>query len=634
MNRQIVEMLSIEFGRIPLFAPVILGLGIIYGVHFPFTEITRLIVFTAAMLLLSPMFKKTIMAAIIIFTTGVFIAQTGGILRTDLISCKKYIEETNKKVSFYANVGVIDESHPMMKDMQRAVFHNVEFKDSKDLEYIKTIKMTCSSKMLRGIEPKDTVKVFGVLTRFREPAIPNSFDQLQYSIINGIDASGIALHIRKSKTQVPSNFLENFSYMRFKLTRHISEKMGGDASGIAAALLTGDKSSIKPEVKNWFIKSGIAHILAISGLHMSIVAGILFMLYRRIFLYISCFCSGLNARGLAASATIPLTFLYLALSGFSPSAVRAFIMTTTCLLGIIFGKKAISLRNISIAAFSILLFDPFSLFYVSFQLSFSAVVVLISFFEVFQEKFFEIRINKSLKYLLISIITTIIATVATTPISVATFNRFSSQNILGNLMAIPVTSFLIAPLGIANIFLGWFTDILIEPLKIAINIMLKAAQSISSLPGSEIALKTPTPLILSIVIMGGIFLCLLRTRLRYMGLIPISISTFMYVFVQKNPYIIFVPGEDNVVCVIENDTLYSNSKQKGRNKINTIMRTVGVTGEIQKLDRNFKIPEIRHDANRGLFIWKNGDMKQLSIRRHPVCPVSFENLSQKSLHMK
>jgi hypothetical protein len=171
-----------------------------------------------------------------------------------------------------------------------------------------------------------------------------------------------------------------------------------------------------------------------------------------------------------------------------------------------------------------------------------------------------------------------------------------------------------------------FTDILIKPLEISINILIRAAQFVSSLPGSEIALKTPTPLILFMIMVGGILLCLLTTKIRYVGLIPISISMFMYFFWHQNPYIIFVPGENNVVCVIEKDILYSNSKQQGRNKINAIMKNLGLVGPIQSLDPNFKIPQIKHNTDRGMFIWKNGDVKQLSKRQHPVCPVSFENL--------
>ena len=129
--------------------------------------------------------------------------------------------------------------------------------------------------------------------------------------------------------------------------------MSSPAGGIASALMTGDKSSIPPEVREKFINSGTAHILAISGLHMSIVATIVFFIFLKVFQYLSCVFRGLSAKRSSAIATIPITFLYLALSGFSPSATRAFIMTTVFLCGSIFGRGSLSLRSVSAAAFAI-----------------------------------------------------------------------------------------------------------------------------------------------------------------------------------------------------------------------------------------------------------------------------------------
>ncbi len=475
----------------------------------------------------------------------------------------------------------------------------------------------------------DKVKVWGQLSKFKYPAIPGSFDQIQYNTIMGIDANGVVFRLKKMQTPSFRTCFDIFSYIRFTMTKIITSNIKGNASGIASALLTGDKTSIKPEIREKFIKSGTAHILAISGLHMSIVAGILFFCLKRLFLYIGCLVPKINARNLAAIITIPITFLYLALSGFSPSAIRAFIMTTLCLISIILGKKALSLRNVTIAASLILLFSPFSLFHVSFQLSFSAVVALISFYEWFysKDKFGVIYQNKILLYFLMSLITTIIATISTAPISIATFNRFSFQNILGNLIAIPITSFLIAPFGIMAIILGKLTNIFTQVLTISINLLINSISCIAELPGSNIALHTPTTCILSGTIIGGLILCLLKTKLKYIGCVPILISLFSYIFIQKKPEMIFVPGEDNIFCYVKDGKLFSNSKQKGRTKINAIVKNLGLEDSIHSLDKDFKIPQMPYNKNRGIFIWKDGKKKQLSIKKHPVCPVYYTDIN-------
>lgn len=620
---QIKNCLEQERARIPLFFPVLLGFGILYGVHFPFFCYFKLITFTISVFLLGYIFKQLF---IIFFAIGVLVAQTGGILHTNLMTHKQYLQKDIPKVGFYANVGFIEETHPTMKGMQRIIFKNVDFEEpNAGLGFIKTIKMTCSSKIIKDIKPLDSVKVFGRLSKFKNPVIPGAFDQLQYNTIMGIDAGGVAFSVKKAKKQIPSHFAEFFSLIRFELTKIISQKISGEANGIAAALLTGDKSAIKPQIRDNFIKSGIAHILAISGLHMSLVAGILFLCFSKILLYLSnCFRS-IRPDIVASAITIPCTFLYLALSGFSPSATRAFIMTTISLISVAIGKKAISLKNISLAALIILIFDPFSLFHISFQLSFAAVVAIISFYETIRNHLQQVKLSKFNKYFYISILTTTIATIATTPISIATFNRFSLQNILGNLMAIPVTSFLIAPLGIINIFIGKFTNFLIKPLEMSINLMINLSAYIADLPGSNIVLKSPTVSMLYLTIVGGILLCLLKTGLKHLGTIMIAISFFHYSFVQKRPEIIILPGENNIFCMIKNENIFSNSKQKARNKIKSIAQNFGLSDDkIYKIDENDFPPSLVKNADKqGLFIWKDGTVKTLTTRRHPVCPISF-----------
>lgn len=622
-KKSLTNYLEIDKIRIPLFFPVILGLGILYGVHFPFFCYSKLITFSMAILFLTIICKQPWTA---LFALGVFISQTGGLLHTDLIVHKKYLQKNAPKVGFYANVGFIEETHPTMKGMQRIILKNIVFdKKNSNLNFIKNVKITCSGKLLKGISPLDNVKVFGSLSTLKNPVIPGSFDQLQYNTIMGIDATGVAFSLRKSKTQIDKNFMENFSLIRFNLTKAISQKIDGNASGIAAALLTGDKSSIKPEIRDSFTKAGIAHILAISGLHMSLVTGILFFIARKILLYLGNFCMYINAGAIASAVTIPCTFLYLALSGFSPSAIRAFIMTTIFLISVANGKKALSLKNVSLAALFILIFDPFSLFHISFQLSFAAVLALVSFYETFGQKLQQIKPNKFIKYFYLSSATTIIATIATTPISVATFNRFSTQNILGNLIAIPITSFLIAPLGVVNIFIGKFTNLLIKPLETSINLMVNLATHIASLPGSNIALKTPSTLALSLTILGGILLCLLQTKFRHIGTIIIAATTFHYIFIQKSPSLIAVPGENNIFCIIKGGKIYSNSNQKARNKIKAIARNLGLENEkIYKIDlHKIKIPSIKHPQNLGIFVYDDGKASTLKERKHPICPVTF-----------
>lgn len=462
-NKRIYQMFdlksSFEIEKItfPLLFPVFLGIGILLGVFFP-SEI--LFIILSIMFVFSIKFGKFSIISFLLLL-GFYIAQTGGILKTDLLIDKKFLKSDVDKISFFADVDFIEETHPVMKGMQRIVLKNMSFDQNENLNFIKTAKMTCHSNMLKDIETNDRVRIFGRLLKYKTAAIPGSFDQKQYNSLVGLDATGAVFYIKKVKSLNEQNVKNNFSAARRFLTKSIMKEFQAPANGIAAALLTGDKSAIPTEIRDKFIKSETAHILAISGLHMSVVSAIVFVLFSKIFSYLGLFIKKLNFQTAAAIFTIPTTFVYLGLSGFSPSAVRAFIMTTICFISLIMGKKVLSLRSVSLAAFVILIFDPASLFLVSFQLSFCAVVALISFYENFQnliQKFYCSKnfITKFFCYIILSIITTIIASLATFPISVSTFNRLSLIGVLGNITAIPLISFIIAPLGIFTILFSKF----------------------------------------------------------------------------------------------------------------------------------------------------------------------------------
>ena len=352
------EFILTERQTLPLFLPTILGIGIIIGVFFPFCSWKSILVAIFISFLLSIVVwrrSKILCYTFLTFILGAYIAQTGGILNIDLLSQKRFITKEYDNITFTAVIDAMDETHPVMKNMRRITLKNIDIKNINFIKKtkIKTAKMTCSAKMSENISPGDIVNVRGKFTPFKLPAIPGAFDQAQYNALVGIDATGIAYSITKlGRTH---KFYDCFSKIRCGLTKRVLKKMQSPAGGIACALLTGDKSAISPEVREKFIASGTAHILAISGLHMSIVSSVIFLVLVKIFQYANCIGCNLPPRKLSAIITIIITFLYLALSGFSPSATRAFIMTTVCLFGVAVGRGVLSLRSVAFSAFVILL---------------------------------------------------------------------------------------------------------------------------------------------------------------------------------------------------------------------------------------------------------------------------------------
>jgi competence protein ComEC len=633
-STQFNELLRQERERLPLFYPVFLGFGIIFGVFIPFYTFKSLLCFLFTSLVPAFVFRKiyTLPFVIILFSTGVYVSQTGGIFETSLLSHKKFLEEEMDRVTFTADVEFIETSHPTMKNMQRIVFRNIEFQDA-DLKFIKRARMTIASSVVSRISVDDKVKIVCRLIPYKGAAIPMSFDQAQYNSLIKMDATGIVFSAENIKN-TPSIGVDFFSRARMMLTNAVTEKMGKKAGGIGSALLTGDKSAISPDIREKFVNSGTAHILAISGLHMSLVASIFFFTFLKISLYLGFIFKKFNARRFAAFLTIAVTYLYLALSGFSPSATRAFIMTTIGLFGIILGKGAISLRSISIAALCMLIFDPASLFLVSFQLSFCAVTALISFYERYKYVFPKIIFNsksvikKAAVYITASSLTTIVASIATFPISVATFNRYSLSGILGNLVAIPLTSFIIIPLGIISIIFGKLTALPVKASETAINFLADCVGYISTIKGSNVIIRSPQTLTLYILIIGGIILCLLKTRLRHIGSLFVATSSVLWIF-ERGPNFIIPPNIDEA-CIIRDGKLLATSIRKGRNQFISIQRNLGLSGKIEKIEK-CELPADCKIHERGLFLWINehGEITKACTtakKRHPFCPTTFQRI--------
>jgi competence protein ComEC len=338
-----------------------------------------------------------------------------------------------------------------------------------------------------------------------------------------------------------------------------------------------------------------------------------------------------DPRRYAAVITILITFFYLKISGASPSAVRAFIMTTVFLLSVLCNRKAISLRSVAFAAFLIMLFDSGAMFLVSFQLSFSAVVALISAYEALSYEIQRFRercdtpMQKACFYIASSALTTTIASVATFPMSVATFNRFSVVGLLGNIIAIPAVSFVVMPLTIVAFITCTFTDVFMIALRYVLTILTYVLGWISELPGAAITIKSPSLTSLYITMIGGIILTLLRTRCRYAGVGLSLVGVVMWIF-EDQPDVV-IPPNSGVVCFVRDGKFYTTSLQKSRLQVSSIQKSLGFSGKPNKGEYDGMLGT-EHDL--GLYVWtKAGKTKQLAIQRHPYCPAHYAPVDSK-----
>lgn len=277
------------------------------------------------------------------------------------------------------------------------------------------------------------------------------------------------------------------------------------SSSIFQALVLGEQGNIPEDVRESFITTGIAHLLAISGDHLGIVALLSFSLFLWVMKRSEFLLLSLSVKKWAAALTIPCLLLYTFIAGGGISVIRATIMVITFFLSIVFDRERHLLHTLALAAFLILLFSPPSLFDVSFQLSFLAVLSILYLVpRIYRDlRGEEIYIppeiswkQKMWKYVKLSFIVTVVAILGTAPFVALHFNRVSLIGFLANLFIVPWVGFLIVPTSlVASIFSFFFypfATLLITVDQFLATLLLKVVAFFASIPFASIYLPTPT----------------------------------------------------------------------------------------------------------------------------------------------
>ena len=337
---------------------------------------------------------------------------------------------------------------------------------------------------------------------------PGVFSYERHLAFEGTDAIGF-LSGDRSWVKIGEGFchplLLRIEDWRDHIRRFLGKETDPRSSGIFKALVLGEQGDIPEEVKEHFIVTGIAHLLAISGDHLGIVALLsysllLWLLKRSEFLLLS-----FSIKKWAAGLTIPLLLLYTLIAGGGISIIRATIMVVTFFLSILFDRERNLLHTLALAAFLILLFSPPSLFNVSFQLSFLAVLSILYLVPRLlpegRRDVLDLPTKASwkrnlLEYLKISLLVTGVATMGTAPFVALHFNRVSPIGLVTNLFAIPWVGFLLVPLSLIASILSFFfyplATLLIQLNDFLALLLLKVVAFFASFPFASFFTTTPT----------------------------------------------------------------------------------------------------------------------------------------------
>ena len=242
---------------------------------------------------------------------------------------------------------------------------------------------------------------------------------------------------------------------RRQLARHVYQASGRRAGGFAAALASGDRSYMSPEDQAALRGSGLAHLLAISGLHMGIVGGLIFLIIWRGLCLIEPIALRFPVKKVAAVGALLACTAYLFISGGSVSTQRAFIMAAIMFVAVLIDRTALSLRSLALAMIAILILAPWSVLSPGFQMSFAATGALIATYETWQRRRTDSARRARVSFWVKSLfVTSVVSSLATMPFAIFHFGRVSGLGVLANLAAMPVISLVSAPLAAAVLVLA------------------------------------------------------------------------------------------------------------------------------------------------------------------------------------
>ena len=379
---------------------------------------------------------------------------------------------------------------------------------------------------------------------------PGGFDFRRHAWFLGLGAVGYSRSPVMSP--VPQEPGLSVGLVRLTLAHRIRTAMPGDRGAFAAAILTGDRSGLTQPVVEALRATNLAHLLAISGLHMGLLSGFVFAVLRLGLLLLPVVGLRWPVKRLAAAGALVAAAGYLALSGGNVATERAFVMVAVALGAVMLDRRAFSLRSVALAAVLILTLQPEALLSPGFQMSFAATTALVAVFGVLQG-YERARLPRWLRPVGATVLSSLVAGLATAPVGLAHFNLAAQYGLLANLIAVPVMGIVVMPAAVLTALLA--------PLGVAepglwlmgagLDWILGVAQVMSDWPSARRPVVQPSGVVLPLIALGALWVMLWQGRLRLIGVLPVCIAVALWFGTQRPD--ILISGDGALVGVMTSD---------------------------------------------------------------------------------
>ncbi|MBQ0804515.1 ComEC/Rec2 family competence protein [Sulfitobacter sp.] len=337
--------------------------------------------------------------------------------------------------------------------------------------------------------------------------------------------------------------------VRMAASARVQAALGGDIGGFATAITTGDRSAISQTALFDLRASNLAHLLAISGLHMGLLSAVVFGALRLVLSLVPWVALRWPTRSIAAAGALVAATGYLALSGGNVATERAFVMVAVALGALMLGRRALSLRAVAIAATLVLILRPEALMGPGFQMSFAATTALVAVFGWLRDG----QLSLGPKWLAPAVATFISSAVAglfTAPVGAAHFNTIAHFGLIANLLSVPLMGLLVMPAAVGALVLAplGLDHLALWIMGLGLRWILAVAAFVADIEGAQGHVKGPGVWVLPLLALGFLWVLLWQGRLRFAGIAAV-IAGFALWYQAERPMVL-IADTGNLVGII------------------------------------------------------------------------------------
>ncbi len=577
------DWLDSERDQLPLWLPVAVGLGIGFWQAFGDSGVLSLLLFCMALLLFAFGIGLQSQIGRVLLVASLAVAVGFGAIALKSASVAQPVLGKVWVGSLYGRIEKVE---------------ILSARDTIRLELATDGKQDLPPKVRVNLSPEQHRAEFrnGAIVQLRArlmppagPALPGGYDFARRAWFQGIGATGSALGpvtLYEASTR-PMWLAET----RTGLTQHILREMPQATGAMGAALITGDQGNIDEADAQAMRDSGLAHLLSISGLHVTAVVGFLFLFCSRTLALFPVIALRFPVPILAAAFAACGAVAYTLLAGAEVPTVRSCIAALLVLIALAIGREALTLRLVAFGALIVLLFWPEAMAGPSFQLSFAAVATIVILHELpsvkrWTERREEPLVFRLLRGLFALIITGIAIELVLAPIALFHFHRTGLYGALANVVAIPLTTFIVMPaqaIALLGDTIGLGTPFWWIAAQ-GISAILGIAHYVSGLPGAVSMLPSMPLWAFLAMISGALVFGLLRSRVRLLGLLPF-LAGFAAMLLAPRPDLL-VTGDGKHLAVVEADGNVALLRARAGDYIrDMLLENAGTTEEPKALDK-------------------------------------------------